>query len=310
MIKNQPIELIRLTELINQLSMKSINYYYNPYRLFSWAEHLPENQYWMSPDLMTIYGSVFMDEFSVEQLYRLSKWESIHFYSLNVHGIRELLLEVITRIHQPGYELISDFLHHFIGEENEHMWFFSEFCRRYGQKIYPSFALPNPTRKKYSSEIETFLVFARILIFEELVDFYNLRMARDTTLPEIIRQVNRIHHQDEARHIAFGRKLIALLYQEIQKQLSEPMEIELESYLKQYIRYCLNSFYNPQIYLDAGISDPLAFRANLIQLEARKKIERQSISKSIAFFVKSGIFRDERLTPINENMFQLNVVGG
>ena len=36
-------------------------------------------------------------------------------------------------------------------------------------------------------EAESFLVFARILLFEELVDHFNMRMAKDESLPEIVR---------------------------------------------------------------------------------------------------------------------------
>ena len=40
----------------------------------------------------------------------------------------ELLIEVMRRLHTPGYEIPTPYFHHFIGEENEHMWFFAEFC--------------------------------------------------------------------------------------------------------------------------------------------------------------------------------------
>ncbi len=120
---------------LKRISEMSVDTYYNPYTMFEWPESLPEEQMWMSPDLLTVAGTPWADELSSEQLMRLSKWESIHFYSLNVHGIRELLLEVVKRVQNPGYEEESEFFHHFIGEENEHMWFFATFCSKYGRKI-------------------------------------------------------------------------------------------------------------------------------------------------------------------------------
>ena len=63
-----------------------------------------------------------------EQLLRLSKWESIWFYSFNVHGERHLLRDVLNCMHSPGYEDVSDYMHHFVCEENNHSWFFSNFC--------------------------------------------------------------------------------------------------------------------------------------------------------------------------------------
>ena len=40
-----------------------------------------------------------------EQLFTAVQVESVNFYSLNVHGIRELLIEVAKRIHTTGFEI-------------------------------------------------------------------------------------------------------------------------------------------------------------------------------------------------------------
>src|SRR4051794_25816637 len=169
--------------------------YYNPYQLFHWPAELPSEQYWMSPELMSVYGTEVAREYSEEQLWALSKWESINFYSLNVHGIRSLLIEVISRIHTPGFERPSEYFHHLIGEENEHMWFFAKFCLNYGGKIYAD----KQVRWQDVEILEAadFLVFMRLLLFEEIVDFFNKRMGGDERLDPTIRQVNAIHHQDE-----------------------------------------------------------------------------------------------------------------
>ena len=90
----------------------------------------------MSPELMSVYGTPYMDELSESQFVQLSKWECVNFFSINVHGIRGLLQAVIQCVHMPGFEASSEYFHHFIGEENEHMWFFAQFCLRYGEKIY------------------------------------------------------------------------------------------------------------------------------------------------------------------------------
>ena len=283
----------RFVELLERLGEKSAEDYYNPYRTFTWADSLPEDAYWMSPDLLTVHGTAVADELDERQLMQLSKWESINFYSLNVHGIRELLIEVVQRVHRSGFEAPSEFFHHFIGEENEHMWFFAEFCNRYGGKIYtsPSLKVDTPT----DPAVENFLVFARILLFEEIVDHYNLRMAEDPSLHETIRQVNRVHHRDESRHIAFRRELVSLLYGRIRERLSESELREVEAYLKRYIVFSLNSLYSPQAYRDAGLPDPLGIRSRLLADPARRSIELKIIRKPLAFLVRTGIFADAEL---------------
>ncbi|GLZ31240.1 hypothetical protein Lesp02_34280 [Lentzea sp. NBRC 105346] len=284
----------RFKELLDRLGEKSVEDYYNPYKMFDWVDSIPEDVYWMSEDLISPYGTELVDELGVETMMRLSKWESINFYSMNVHGIRELLIEVVNRIHMPGFEIPSDFFHHFIGEENEHMWFFAEFCRRYGGKIYPTVKLELGSAG--DADVENFLVFARILLFEEIVDFYNMRMGEDRSLHETIRQVNRIHHQDESRHIAFGRELVALLYKRIAGRLDETELRGIEDYLKRYVAFSLRAFYNPAVYRDAGVEDPMGFRSRLLADERRRAPELKVVRKPMSFLTKNGIITDPTLS--------------
>src|SRR5436305_11158806 len=223
-----------ISALLTRITDMSVETYYNPYKMFEWPDRLPDDQWWMTPELMTIANTRFSTELPVTQQMALSKWESIHFYSLNVHGIRELLLEVVKRVQAPGYEVESEFFHHFIGEENEHMWFFATFCLKYGQKIYPNkklaFSIDDLT-----PDIESFLVFSRVLIFEEIVDYFNLRIGRDEVLHPIIRQVNSIHHQAESRHIAFAREIVKRLFEHVTAtQPAEQVQMA-QDYIKRYI---------------------------------------------------------------------------
>jgi hypothetical protein len=283
----------RFVDLLDRLGQKSVEDHRNPYLLFDWPDELPQEAPWMSDDLLTVYGTAVAEELDESTRFRLSKWESINFYSMNVHGIRDLLIEVVNRIHMPGFETPSDFFHHFIDEENQHMWFFAEFCLRYGKKLYSSPKLPSAGNEDV--DVQNFLVFSRILLFEEIVDFYNVRMGDDARLHPTIRQVNALHHQDESRHIAFGRELVALLFQRVREQLDEEQLLQIEQYVKRYIVYSLQLFYSPQAYLDAGIADAFDFRSRVMADEGRRAIERRSIRKPMSFLLKQGILRDDVL---------------
>lgn len=280
----------RFRGILDRLATKSIDDYYNPYRLFEWPDQLPEDMWWMSPELTTTYGTEWAEKLTPEQLHTLSKHESVNFYSLNVHGIRELLVEVVNRIHTAGFETPSEFFHHFIGEENEHMWFFAEFCLRYGKKIYrqPSggaeAAVP-------SDKIQSLLVFARILIFEELVDHFNSAMAEDERLHETIRGINRIHHQDESRHIAFGRELVNLLHQDLKQTATDQELDEVSTYLRRYMKHSFESLYHPQVYRDAGIERPHELRRALLESPARAEAELRTFRKTAKYLEKTGLIR-------------------
>ncbi|XVS68075.1 diiron oxygenase [Actinosynnema sp. CA-299493] len=279
----------RFIGILNRLSSMSVDDYYNPYRMFQWPDTLPEEMWWMSPELTTTYGSAVADRLTEEQLHALSKHESVNFYSLNVHGIRELLIEVTRRIHTTGFEIPSQFFHHFIGEENEHMWFFAEFCLRYGKKIYRQPA--GGASGTLPANTESLLVFTRILIFEELVDHFNAAMAADERLHDTIRQINRIHHQDESRHIAFGRELVAVLFEDVKRNSSAEDLRAVSDYIKRYLTYSFESLYNPQVYRDAGIPDPLAVRRELLESPARAALESQVFRKTRKYLEKTGIVK-------------------
>src|SRR3990167_6982842 len=137
MLSNQSDDLNQFVNLLNQLSKKAAHRYPLIKDILKWPQHIPATTLWMSQELLSVYGTKIMQDLDASQLYNLAKWESVNFYSLNVHGIRALLTAVIARIHTPGFEIISEFLHHFIEEENEHMQFFAYFCLHYGEKLYP-----------------------------------------------------------------------------------------------------------------------------------------------------------------------------
>ncbi|MEV7279334.1 diiron oxygenase [Streptomyces sp. NPDC093111] len=276
--------------MLDRLSDKATADYYNPFTTFDWPSSLPADELWMSPELLSVHGTELMDELSPAQLRDLSRWESVNFYSLNVHGIRELLIEVTRRIHTPGFELPSEFFHHFVGEENDHMWFFATFCLRYAGKIYPdkSVRLPEAPR---DPAVENFLVFARILVFEQIVDHYNVHLAADARLHPTIRHINRLHHQDESRHIAFGRRLVRLLWNRLLRDgLDEAAREDLRDYLTRYLAVSTGSFYNPAAYRDAGVPGGFALRERLLDHPGRRAADARVLQKTTGFLRRIGVF--------------------
>jgi hypothetical protein len=288
---NSAVEPDSFAKILDNVVQLSISGYYNPYKSFEWVDSLPDEQWWMSRDLMSVYGTQKMEQLTDAQLMLLSKWESINFYSLNIHGIRELMMEVTKRIHSPGFEVPSEFFHHFLGEENEHMWFFAQFCLKYTSKIYPDRMRMDPETQE--PDVESFLVFSRILIFEEIVDYFNIRMGRDNTLHPLIRKINSIHHQDESRHVIFGRQMVEHLHSKLRAKYSQERLLELEQYLKRYLLSIIQSLYNPAVYRDAGIPDPYDFRLELMNDPARKPYHERFVKRNVDFFIKSGIFKQE-----------------
>jgi hypothetical protein len=284
----------RFRQVLDRLVGMSERGYYNPYEIFQWPDALVDDAYWMTPELMIEHGTAVAGELSETQLKALSKWESVNFYSLNVHGIKELLFEVVGRIHTADFRQPSEYFHHIIGEENDHMWFFATFCNKYGGKIYPRRATGFPGGPPVPAA-DHFLVFSRLLIFEELVDVFNQRMADDERLDPTIRQVNAVHHQDESRHIAFGRQIVSLLYERLKQTLTADELAALGGYLKRYMRACVDSLCDPAVYRDAGLDRPYEIRRRVMADPAYQENVQRILHRTTSFMAGAGIIEDERI---------------
>ena len=68
---------------------------------------------------------------------------------------------------------------YFLQEEAAHTEVFKRFCLSYGGKIFRDRHVRFP--QEYLPGEETFVFFARALIFEEIADFYNRKLAADDT---------------------------------------------------------------------------------------------------------------------------------
>jgi hypothetical protein len=246
----------------------------------------------MSPELTTCYGTAVWAELDEGQRLRLTQSEAVNFFSLNVHLIRELIGEVASRIYTTRYPELSEFFHDFIAEENEHMWFFATFCRRYGGKLYPARRIVGDTTSSHDV-LRDVTVFGRILIAEELCDYFNARMADDDRLPEIAKQINAVHHQDESRHIAFGRQIMRALKDEAALHVTPEELAAAGDYLARYISGCLRSFYNPATYIDAGLPRPRTIRGRLLSDPGRQRIHQEIMSRTVGFLQRIGVLPEQ-----------------
>ncbi|MFD5179748.1 diiron oxygenase [Nocardia sp. NPDC058379] len=278
----------KLEAALGRLTDLSRRDFYNPYTRFDWPAEVDREVWWMDPPFLTSHGTE--QHWDSADAIRLSQAETINFFSLHVHGIRELMGEVAARIHTPRFRPESEYLHHFIGEENDHMWFFAEFCNRYWDGVYPA-AAPSPLASPVAKGPWTdFMVFSRILVFEELFDYYNARLGGSTLIPPIIAELHAVHHHDENRHVAFGKRLVESLYAEAMSNGGEAEHGDVANYVKNYIRYSVASMYNPRCYAYAGVDNPLAMRRRLLTHPARAQVHTEIMRRLDRFYRRLGLY--------------------
>ncbi|HEY9713640.1 MAG TPA: diiron oxygenase [Chroococcales cyanobacterium] len=294
--ENQPVyaasTVAAAAEKLCELSRQEyVNPYASPYAPTDWPQSLDTNQWSMSRDLISIAGLESFGKLSETEQKRLSFFEAVNFFSLNIHGEKALVEGLARRLYRKDMACVSSYLHHFLDEENKHMLYFGEFCKRYAGKVYPDRKLA--LERQFEDGEENFLFFAKVMIFEEIVDAYNMRMSIDSSLQDLPRQINLWHHKDEARHLAFGRKLVAALFQRYCPSWSAETLAAIRQYLVDYIRATWKEYYNPLVYRDAGLENPYELQEEALKHPLSVGHRRYISRRLVRFLLASGILNEE-----------------
>lgn len=256
-----------------------------------WQDKLDLTRWAMSPELISLYGTEFYEALSDKNKKQLSLLESINFFSLNIHGERHLVSGIMQRIHREQEPEISEYLHHFVDEENKHMAFFAEFCHRYAGFIYPERGIVLP--RDYEPGESDFLFFAQALIFEELVDAFNARMAKDNALHPVVQQINKLHHLDESRHRAFGRRMVVNVFEQWRNFWSVEKLADIRQHLMAYLTESWKSFYNPDVYRDLGCDEPFSIREQAMNSEHSQQLRQKMSAGILEYFYQHNILVEE-----------------
>lgn len=276
-----------LARTVVRLCATSQKRFINPFERLQWPDALAPGTHWyMAPELCSLSGTTEWSALDEQQRKTLSFWEAVNFHSINIHGERSLLEGLAQRLHRHETASVSPYLHHFLDEENKHMAYFSRFCTRYGGKIYPDRKLPLP--REHAPGEETLLFFLKALVFEEIVDVYNRTMAKDGRLHPLVREINWLHHFEEARHLAFGRTFVADAWRRL--RAGQPQAVAgVRATVRAYVEATWREYYNPDVYRDAGLPDAFALRRRALA-HPEQVAHRARVSKGLlAYLAKHDI---------------------
>jgi hypothetical protein len=299
----------RLAHLATRLSRLSVEHRKDPRQLFSWPAQADDDLPAMSEALLPLYGHPLYAELTDEQRRRLALLEAVNFFSLNITGEQELMAGLALRIERGDAPHLSGYLQHFLEEESAHTVVFTRFCLDYGQGVIASeagviaseakqspaeltdrFAVLAMTvfPRSYLPGEEEFLFFARVLVFEEIAQEYNQRIAADADVWKLARDINDYHASDEARHIAFGRALVDELWQRTAGGWDADQRKQVGDYLRRYVTTVLRSYVNPDVYRAVGL--PLSVRSEVLQTPHWQALCEQSTRRVSLWLQKIGVF--------------------
>ena len=193
------------SDLAVRLTKQSREQFWDVYTEFDWPDVLDADRYCMPPELISIHGTPLWEDLSEAQRRRLSVYEVANLFSLTLQGERPLVAGLSDRLYSKRVSSeVTDYLHHFIDEENKHMIMFGVFLSKYLGKVYPDKKIP--LGREYSKGEGEIAFFCKVMVVEELGDYYNVKMMLDDAIVPIVKQINWVHHRDESRHLGFGRR--------------------------------------------------------------------------------------------------------
>jgi hypothetical protein len=229
----------------------------------------------MSPDLTPLAGLPVYRELSDERRWQLALLEAVSFFSLNINGERTLMAGLEVRLGGDVSGHVSQYLPYFLQEEAAHTEVFKRFCLVYGGKIFRDRQVRFP--QEYLPGEENFVFFARALIFEEIADFYNRKLAGDDSLWLLVSAINRYHAEDEARHIAFGRLYVRAMWEELAEQWTPEAKARIAGSLKRYLHSVQRSYVNADMYRQLGMAPEV--REEILQSAHWTAIAEESARK-------------------------------
>ncbi|MBX3627664.1 MAG: diiron oxygenase [Rhizobacter sp.] len=280
------------SELAVRLTKASRKKHWDVYNTFEWPEALDANAWYMPPELISLYGTPAWDALTEEQQKRLSLYELGNFFSLVLQGERPLVAGLVDRLYAKGNTTsVNEYLHHFVDEENKHMVMFGEFCNRYVGKVYPEKKIILP--REYAKGEEEVAFYCKVMVVEELGDFYNLAIEKDERCDALVREVNKVHHIDEARHLAFGRVQLAELFNKFAPGWSAETLAGFRQWLGDYLRASWGDYYNPTMYRDAGLADSYELRQMAMSHPVCAEFRKRASSKVVNYFIKTGLLVEE-----------------
>lgn len=189
------------------------------------------------------------------------------FFSLSFHGEEALLKGLRVLLAAEEGAPFRAYLPTLIEEEERHQRMFQSFCQAHAGGLLPDQMFPFPGESADPTRLLVF--FCQAFLFEELLDAYNRDLAQDAGLDPLVREINRLHHEEESRHLAFDLTVIPHILESLDSALGpERMareRAEIAEYLERYLHWLEAAFCTHEAYAAAGLPRPhAASRAALL----------------------------------------------
>jgi hypothetical protein len=258
---------------VEKLTALSDKHAFSVFDRVTYPESLEPGLLQFPEECLSLYHHPIYATLSDEQKWQLSLLEMVNFFSINIHGERALVRDLVGRLYRNKGPLDSNdtsrYLQHFIHEENAHTFMLAGYCVRYAGQVFPDLSTAFQTSSN-SPLVADLLFFGRVFLLETFLGFLNRKAMQDDTLDPTARRINYLHHFDETRHIAFDRAALAELSERLVLEAPETDLAPIRAQLNDYAEYTVKRLCNPAVYRKLGIPDGVRIAEEVRALPERR----------------------------------------
>lgn len=261
----------------------------SPFQRVSFVQRLDPDRWPLPEPMISLYHHPVYATLSDAQRWRLALLEAVNFFSINIHGERALVTGLVQRLFRNSAHwdstAASRYLQRFIHEENSHSYMMAEYCVRYGGRVLPD-ATFSRARPPSSATLADLLFFGRTFVLENFLAFLNSQAMRDPDVDPCTRAVHRVHHGDEARHLAFDRAVLTTITEQLRAEQGSEALTTVGAQLNQYAQLSLRRLYSGSLYAQIGLENSVQLAQEARHQPGRQALEQRWLEGTLALLRK------------------------
>ncbi len=193
-------------EFSERLLNGSVKKSYEPVVDIDWDAPLDPHQFFLPPQMVTLYGTPQWEAMSVGQQRELSRQQLVNMLSAGI-WFENILNQALLRgiMHANPTAKSTHYMLTEMGDETRHMVMFGKTIDRVGgipvrPRLYQRIII-NSLPFVFRGPV----LWGAALVGEEIFDALQRQILEDPDIQPIVRRLMRIHVTEEARHIQFAR---------------------------------------------------------------------------------------------------------
>ncbi len=234
---------------------------------------------------VSLYGTALWDRMTPEQRVELGKHEACSIATVGLWFEVLLMQRLLKDVYaEDPTTPRAQFALTEVADECRHSQMFARMVTTAGVEPYGPRESVRQLGKLFSVVNRGPAAYGAILVAEEVLDRLQREQAGDEDIQPLMRQVNKIHIMEEARHVSFARD-------EVLRGMAELSRTELayQRFICAFTSmFVVRSLINPRVYAAVGIDPAEGRRAALANPHHREMI-RWAGEKILSFLDEAGL---------------------